>query len=405
MGLQQKLAEINSDMLSRVPRRHSTSPISSSVLAVVRNASFPPDEDGSTFEAPAERICESSMMNQADQLQESVVSSSPMMFSLHSAVNYMGNEHAVTCTVAHRLSRRAGVLESESVLEPELKLQPEIDGDIKAFIIRMRQSTLQACQWKSNRSPSPIMDEDTEDSIASRVSTRQLTCNPTGYVAPLSDDDFEFKEPPLPMEQASTVYPPPLSESEVTSQLPETQERTPTLLRNLSSGPIFRKTATFQLSRRVPSPKPMLCKGMTLCLTRNLFSSGSLPSPEEIGRGMDTHQDAEKMMELTALPSSPSMQAEVPPIPIRIANTYSTDKIFNVRPYRNLFLLAPRVDETSPRNATCSLNIQQQTIAPTSWELNLRKQSAQPEQIKPPELVSSYSSYTSPMGEDFGDIT
>lgn len=402
MGLQQKLAEIDSDMLSRVPARHSTFPISSSILAVVRNALFAPDEDDTTFEAPAERNCKISMLNQANQRQESAMPSSPMILSLHSAVHYVGNEHAVMCTVAHQSIHRASIPEPEPALEPELKFEQEI-GDFEASVIRMRQSTLRGGRWKLTRSPSSIMDEDTEESIASHVSTRQLTCNPTGSVTPPSDDDFEFKEPVPPVRRASTVPSPPMSEPEVTGLLPKTQERTPPPSHNLSSGPNLRKTISCPPTRRLLSTKPILFKGVGRYLTKQ-YSSEHLLSPEEITGRMDTFPLADELMNSTVLPSSPSIRAKEPPILVRIAAT-NTDEIFNAGSYRNPFLAVPEVDETSPRTVAFSLNIQQQTIAPELRDPTLRKQLTQLEQIKLPKLASSYTLHTSPMDEDVGDIT
>jgi hypothetical protein len=388
--LQQKLAEVDQDNLSRVPTRRSTSLTSSPVLPVERLASLSPDPDlarhmstrkptvstsrQSTLseaeedpknaeefssrtstsseeiqgefieqmeledvpiEAPVNRLPQALSIERIreDTLTSTSTSTSP----LEIIVDDVDEEVPVISRAATRQpTRKSTVLEPE----PEPVTEPEAEPDFEAPVMRMRQCTMHASRRQSLRSPSPNPKEEAEPLVVTRVSTRQPTRKATAAVtSPV--EAFESDAPVTRIRRASTAPPPPTPEPEAMEMIP--QEDTPTPPREASSEPVLLKATTRRPTDRISSPEPIIGKGSTRRPTQRLSS------PKPIVRRVTTMRTAER--DLSPEPMVRRVTSRKPtegfPIPESVVRKMSTRS-----PTERVASSAPVVERALARQPT-----------------------------------------------------
>ena len=181
-----------------------------------------------------------------------------------------------------------------------------------------------------------------------------------------------------------------------------------------SPEPMIRRATTRRPTERIPSPKPSIRRMITRKPTERLSSSEPtiehaltrqatvpLPSPEEIIRRVVTGKRTESLEEPPAPPSSPSTQAEEPPLPVRVLTAYDSKDTIDKGLCEDMVVSESRAAEVPSRTATFSPEAQRQaTTSATRVSTTIRRQSTQSDQIVPAESPSSFYSQASPTHED-----
>jgi hypothetical protein len=167
----------------------------------------------------------------------------------------------------------------------------------------------------------------------------------------------------------------------------------------LSPEPPIRRVTIRKPTKRLPLSEPAIERA----LTRQVKEP--LPSPEEIIRRVITGKRTEPLEESPAPPSSPSTQAEEPPLPVRAPTAYDFEDTTDGEPCEDIVLPVSRAAQVPPRTAAFPPEVQRQATTPATRVSIIRRQYNQPDQIALPKSPSSFSSQALSTHKDFGGVT